>query len=177
MARGWVCPECGIDYDALAPGDLAVAVRSFPRRFRSAVTTVFDEQEDDDALIRRKPDTATWSALAYTVHVADVFAWHADALRRMLDADMPRIGWPGGDESAWEAEANAADRDAALDRLGREAERLAAVLDDVKGDAWTREAEFDWGHRDLLTTARNAVHEGHHHLRDVEHVLASVRGR
>jgi hypothetical protein len=176
MARGWVCPECGIDYDTLAPSDLAVAIRSYPRRFRSALTT-FDEQEDEDALIRRKPDPATWSALAYTVHVADVLAWHADAIRRMLDADEPTIGWSGGDASAWEADANASDRDAALERLGSEADRLASVLGDARGEAWTRTATFDWGERDLLTTARNAVHEGHHHLRDVERVLAAVRGR
>ena len=176
MARGWVCPECGIDYDTLAPGDLAVAIRSYPRRFRSALTT-FDEQEDEDALIRRKPDAATWSALAYTVHVADVFAWHADAIRRMLDADEATIAWASADESAWETEANAADREGALERLGRESDRLAAVLDEVRAEAWTREATFDWGRRDVLTTARNAVHEGHHHLRDVERVLSSVRGR
>jgi hypothetical protein len=176
VAGGWVCPECGIDYDALAPGDLAVAVRSYPRRFRSLLTT-FDDQEDEEALIRRKPDAGTWSALAYTVHVGDVLSWHADAVRRMLDADDPSIAWPSGDEAAWEAAANAGDREAALDRLAREAERLATALDGVHGDAWTREAEFDWGRRDLLTTARNAVHEGHHHLRDVERVLAAARGR
>lgn len=176
MAGGWKCPECGIDYDKLAAGDLAVAVRSYPRRFRSLVTT-FDEHEDEDALIRRKPDAATWSALAYTVHVADVFEWHADAVRRMLDTDDASIAWPSSDEAAWETSANATDRDAALDRLARESNRLAAVLDDVHGEAWTREAEFDWGRRDILATARNAVHEGHHHLDDVERVLASARGR
>jgi hypothetical protein len=173
---GWTCPECGIDYDALAPGDLAVAVRSYPRRFRALLTT-FDEQEDEDALIRRKPDPATWSALAYTVHIADVLAWHADAVRRMLDVDDATIDWPSKDEAAWETTANAEDRGDALDRVRREAERLAAALDDVHGDAWSREGDFPWGRRDLLTTARNAVHEGHHHLRDVERVLRSVRGR
>jgi hypothetical protein len=173
---GWTCPECAIDYDTLAPGDLAVAVRSYPRRFRALLTT-FDEQEDEDALIRRKPDPATWSALAYTVHIADVLAWHADAVRRMLDVDDATVDWPSKDEAAWETTANAEDPGDALDRVGREAERLAAALDDVHGDAWSREADFPWGRRDLLTTARNAVHEGHHHLRDVERVLRSVRGR
>ena len=176
MAGGWVCPECGIDYDTLAPGDLGVAVRSYPRRFRSALTT-FDDQEDEDALLRRSPSPGVWSALAYTAHVADVFAWHADALRRMLEAAAPTIASPGGDDSAWEAAANASSRDAVLDRLEDEAARLASVMDDVRGGDWTRTATFAWGERDLLTTARNAVHEGHHHLRDVERVLGEVRGR
>ena len=51
------------------------------------------------------------------------------------------------------------------------------MLDSYRGDDWTRTATFPWGERDALTTARNAVHEGHHHLRDVERVLGVVRGR
>ena len=43
MADGWVCPECGIDYDTLAPGDLAVAIRSYPRRFRAALATLDED--------------------------------------------------------------------------------------------------------------------------------------
>lgn len=173
---GWRCVECGIDYDTVAPTDIPVAIRSYPRRYRALLTS-FDDQEEADALIRRKPEPSTWSALAYTVHVADVFAWHADTIRRMLEADVPTIDPPKEADAAWEAAANAADRDEVLDRLGREAERLATVLDGVHGEDWNREAEFPWGRRDLLTTARNAVHEGHHHLRDVERVLNAVRGR
>jgi len=177
MAGGWVCPECGIDYDTLAPGDLAVAIRSYPRRFRALLTTFDDDALDADALVRRSPSSGVWSALAYTVHVADVFSWHADALRRMHDVDDPTIDWPSRDEAAWESAANASSRDDALARLSSEADRLASVLDGYRGDDWTRTAHFQWGERDALTTARNAVHEGHHHLRDVEHVLAAVRGR
>lgn len=178
MAEGWVCPECGIDYDTLAPGDLAVAVRSYPRRFRAALASLDeDDAADADALIRRSPSAGVWSALAYTVHVADVLSWHADALRRMHDVDDPSIDYPSEDEAVWERAANSVSRDDALERLGREADRLGVVLDSYRGDDWTRDAAFPWGERDALTTARNAVHEGHHHLRDVERVLASVRGR
>jgi hypothetical protein len=178
VADGWVCPECGIDYDTLAPGDLAVAIRSYPRRFRAALSTLDEDSSlDADALIRRSPSTGVWSALAYTVHVADVFAWHADALKRMHDVDDASIDWPSSDEAAWERAANAQSRDDALDRLERESDRLAGVLDSYRGDDWTRTATFPWGERDALTTARNAVHEGHHHLRDVERVLGVVRGR
>lgn len=178
MADGWVCPECGLDYDTLAPADLAVAIRSYPRRFRAALSALDDDSAlDGDAIIRRSPSAGVWSALAYTVHVADVLAWHADALKRMHDVDAASIDWPSSDEVAWERSANAESRDDAVDRLGRESDRLAGVLDSYRGDDWTRAATFPWGERDALTTARNAVHEGHHHLRDVERVLADVRGR
>jgi hypothetical protein len=34
-----------------------------------------------------------------------------------------------------------------------------------------RSGRFPWGERDVLTMIRNGVHEGKHHLRDVEQVL------
>ena len=57
------------------------------------------------------------------------------------------------------------------------AERAAAALEQATPDDWTRAATFAWGTRDLLAMARNAVHEGYHHLRDIEKVLQQVRGR
>ena len=169
MAGGWVCPECGIDYDTIAPGDTVVAVRSYPRRFRAALAVV-DREDDADAVIRRTPDPHTWSALTYTSHVADVFAFTTDAARRILSTDGPDI-------DVADLEPSEGEREAVLSRLQDEAERLAAQLGDAKGDDWDRTGRFPWGERDLLTTARNAVHEGHHHLGDVDRVLAAVRGR
>ena len=171
MADGWVCPECGLDYDTIAPGDTVVAVRSYPRRFRAALATI-DDQDDPDALVRRKPDPETWSALTYTAHVAEVLAFTTDAADRILTSDSPEVEVPDGDPEAADA-----DREEVLARLQQEADRLGARLGEARGEDWNRTGRFPWGERDLLTTARNAVHEGHHHLRDVERVLDAVRGR
>lgn len=173
---GWTCPECGLDYDTIAPTDAPVAVRSYPRRFR-ALLAGFDEDEDAEALVRRKPDAHTWSALAYTAHVADLFAAIADAVSRMLVEDNPTLRLPDPDAPGFEAAANAEAVEAVLGRLGAAAERLAAVLEGVPAGDWRRTGTFPWGERDVLTMARNAVHEGYHHLRDVERVLTAVRGR
>ena len=172
---GYVCPECGLDYDSISPSDAKVAIRSFPRRYRSAVASAL-EDDADEGLIRRRPDATTWSALEYTVHVADLNESFAPAFRQMFEQDKPTIS------GMWDADARAAseryneqDPMGAVDRLDAAAEALVAVLDRVDADSWSRTGTFPWGERDLLTMTRNAVHEGSHHLRDVERVLEAAR--
>jgi len=176
MSKGYVCPECGLDYESISPKDTAVAIRSYPRRFQALVAPIDREQATrPDAQSRRRPDPHTWSALEYTAHVADIFDTFTDIIRRMRVEDRPSIDFFHPDERAAEARYNEQDPDDVLRRLQENAERLAAELDEVGADDWRRTAEFPWGERDLLTMARNAVHEGHHHLRDVERVLAAVK--
>jgi hypothetical protein len=172
---GYVCPECGLDYDTISPSDAKVAIRSFPRRYRSAVAGAL-EDDADEGLIRRRPDATTWSALEYTVHVADLYESFAPAFRRMYDEDKPTItGMWDPDERVVAERYNEHDPMGAVDRLDAASEALAKVLDRVDADGWSRAATFPWGERDLLTMTRNAVHEGSHHLRDVERVLEAAR--
>ena len=62
-----------------------------------------------------------------------------------------------------------------LDRLDTAATRLGDEVDRVSPDGWHRTATFPFGERDILTMTRNGVHEGSHHLRDVERVLDAAR--
>lgn len=176
MSSGYVCPECGLDYDTISPPDTKVAIRSYPRRYRSALASAMDD-ESDEGLVRRRPDDTTWSALEYTVHVADVYEHFAPAFRRMYEESHPTIDFWDPDERAEAERYGEQDPAAALDRLDAAAEQLAQVLDRVDADAWSRTATFPFGERDLLRMARNAVHEGSHHLRDVERVLDVARRR
>ncbi|HUP86751.1 MAG TPA: DinB family protein [Acidimicrobiales bacterium] len=172
---GYVCPECGLAYDTINPPDAKVAIRSYPRRYRSALAGALDA---DEGLVRRRPVPATWSALEYTVHVADLFEEFGAGFERMYEEDKPTITdlWDP-DERVVSERYNEQDPSLALERLAAAAEALAKVLDRVDADSWGRTATFPWGERDLLTMTRNAVHEGSHHLRDVERVLESARRR
>ena len=172
---GYVCPECGLDYDTISPQDAKVAIRSFPRRYRSAVAGAL-EDDADEGLIRRRPDATTWSALEYTLHVADLYESFAPAFRQMYEQDRPTItGMWDPDERAVSERYNEQDPVQAVGRLDAAAEALAAVLDRADAESWSRTATFPWGERDLLTMTRNAVHEGSHHLRDIERVLEAAR--
>ena len=173
MSQDWVCPECGLDYDTVSPRDAAAAVRSFPRRYRELLDD-FDDDEDGDDLIRQRPDATTWSALEYTAHVADLLELFGPILRRMTLEDHPTLDFFDSDARAEEKRYNEAAPDMVLARLEAASKALAKIIDGIDPSAWDRTATFPWGDRDALTTARNAVHEGSHHLGDVEKVLELV---
>jgi DNA segregation ATPase FtsK/SpoIIIE, S-DNA-T family len=175
---GYVCPECGLDYDTVSPSDAIAAVRSFPRRYREALFGLTEStDEHPDAVVRRRPDPSTWSALEYTAHVRDALEWMADAIRRMNREREPTIDSFDQDQRAIDERYNEQDVNQMLDGLTAAADRLAAVLRDVDAGDWGRIGHFSWGDRDMLAMTRNAVHEGAHHLRDVDKVLRAVVGR
>ena len=165
---------CGFDLDTVTAPDAVVAIRSYPRRFRALVSGWDDD--DADALVRRRPDPSTWSAIEYVGHVADVFDLYAGRIEQVLVHDRPRLA-SFDQDAAVEAHAGAPVDDV-VGRLQAGAERLAKVLSDVPGDGWERTGiRGDGEERSVLWMARQSVHEAHHHLRDVERVVRAVRGR
>jgi S-DNA-T family DNA segregation ATPase FtsK/SpoIIIE len=164
MSDGYVCPECGLDYDSIAPSDAVVAIRSFPRRFREE----FDKVEKDDVL-QRRPDAKTWSAIEYTAHVADLFDAFTELFRRWRADDGAKVDdiFFDPDKRAEERHYSDRKKDEVLAALDASAKALADAIEKVGSSDWTRTATFPWGERDMLTMVRNAVHEGAHHLRDV----------
>ena len=153
-----------------------VAVRSFPRRYRALLATP-GSVDGPDPVFRRRPHPSTWSALEYTAHVADVLDHLGPAIRRVTFEDNPSITFFDNDERAVQQAYNELDRTEVLGWLDIACAELASVLDAVNADDWTRTGRLEAGERDALTMARNGVHEGSHHLRDVQRVLAQVRGR
>jgi hypothetical protein len=173
----YVCPECGLDYDTVSPSDGKVAIASMPRRYRGALAAAI-EDDADEGLIRRRPDATTWSALEYTAHVADLYELFTSVITRMNTQDHPKIDdfWDS-DERAAAERYNEMEPSTVLSRLEAGAASLDKALERVDSGSWGRTATFAWGDRDILTMMRNAVHEGSHHLRDVERVLEAARQR
>ena len=151
-------------------------MRSFPRRYRALLVTPGSDDRPD-AVFRRRPDPGTWSALEYTAHVADVLDHLGPAIRRITYEDKPSITSFDNDERAVEKAYNELERTEVLGWLELACAELASVIEGVNADDWTRTGRLDAGERDALTVARNGVHEGSHHLRDVQRVLNRVRGR
>ncbi|HEX2041041.1 MAG TPA: DinB family protein [Acidimicrobiales bacterium] len=180
---GWVCPECGLDYNTIKPLDAIAAIRSFPRRYRAALST-FGRDEDPDSVLRRRPAPDVWSALEYAAHVADVIDDIAPAVRRITIEERPSFppSWDPDERAVAGAYGerppyNERSLPEVISDLETACADLAATLDTVEADGWTRSGRFDYGERSILDLARNAVHEGSHHLRDIERVLRQVRGR
>ena len=151
-------------------------MRSFPRRYRALLVTPGSEDRPN-AVFRRRPDPSTWSALEYTAHVADMLDHLGPAIRRIVYEDHPSITLFDNDRRAAEKRYNELERAEVLGWLELACGELASVLETVRADDWTRTGLLDAGERDALAVARNGVHEGSHHLRDVQRVLNQVRGR
>lgn len=171
------CAECGFDGDSVSVGDAVVTLRSLGRRWRAA-TAVFDADADD--VLRRRPAPEVWSALEYAAHTRDTIAANGWVMAKALVEDRPTLDWPDDEVLATRAPSEATDMTAAVDELAANAERLAARAERTDAGDWRRVASVRGGmdgEVDALWLLRHAVHEGTHHLKDVERVLRAVRGR
>jgi hypothetical protein len=108
--------------------------------------------------------------------VADRIDHLGPAIRRIVYEDHPSIPAFDNDERRTAKSYNSIDRTEVLGWLDLACDELATVLEAVRADDWTRIGLLPDGERDALTLARDGVHEGAHHLRDVQRVLAAVRG-
>jgi hypothetical protein len=109
--------------------------------------------------------------------VADRLDHLGPAIRQVTRENRPSIVLFDNQERADAQAYNELDRTEVLGWLDLACAELASVIDEVRPDDWTRTALVAGAERDALTLARDGVHEGAHHLRDVQRVLDAVRGR
>lgn len=177
MALPQHCDECGFDYPQLSPGDAVVALRSFPRRYRVAFAG-FDEDDDVDALVHRRPAPGVWSAIEYAAHVRGVFEMMRARIERAGIADGAAVASVPLEHDPWHGHARSDALEVVLEGLGAAALALADVVGHVPATDWGRTVVRDDGAvLDALWMARQSVHEGSHHLRDVHRVIDAVRGQ
>jgi hypothetical protein len=170
------CAECGFDPDDLRPGDMAVAVRSFGRRYRAPLTRALPGEDLDD-IVRRSPGEGVWSALEYCGHVLDIFRVFDDRVRCALERrepDEPVVDWEGRVAAA----SPTLEREAVAEDIDDASDTLATTLGEVNGDEWRLPGLTGRGREvPVVDLATIAVHEGSHHLLDIGRVLRAARGR
>lgn len=159
------CAGCGFDARSVAPGDAAVALRSYPRRFRVLLTGL---DEKDEVLSLERPAPDAWSAAEHAASAAAVFARATEALGRVTTTEAPAVSLDAGEPRAMSV-------DDVVGALTTAAEGLAAATGNVKGTEWTRVGTVDGHPVTALQVVQYAVHAGHHELRDVERVLSALR--
>lgn len=162
------CPECGLDRSTLTPADTIAALLSLPSRYTAAVVPLASA---GNGLATRRPSESVWSATEYTAHAADALRFICERAELILgedDPELPRFGDPDGRDYS------AIGPDGALATFMSAALALAETLEAAEAAAWERTGHNELGSRNLLETATYAVHEGVHHLHDVERVAAEV---
>jgi hypothetical protein len=169
---GGDCALCGFEARSVSPSDALVAIRSYPRRYRRVLQEAMLDLNRGDDLIRHRPP-GQWSALELTAHVRDSLHVFENRLRRIVFEDRPSL-----------AEAELETPPAAAHDQGVElvlasflsnADQFAHAATSVTGDDWLRAGTLGEIEVSALDVLREAVHDGSHHLRDVEKVLAAAR--
>ena len=166
------CPQCGLHAGALPPemlGSMAVELAADWREFLMAA---------DDEYLRTNPEPGVFSPIQYGAHVRDILRVYGDRVLLAIAEDDPVVPTFHPSEAEWEAY-NALDREALATDLEAQAERLAAILDALDDDAWSRTvtrdplvAGTDAVYRFTVAgIASYAVHEAHHHLLDADGTL------
>jgi len=171
---GWVCPECGFDFDACDPRETPALLRAFPDRYRVPLERGLPG-EDLDAILRARPSPTTWSALEYACHARDSFALYDERVTTTMKEDRPSFPRMRRDELVVERDYNHQDPAEVLTGIVAAIRALAVELEYVRDDGWDRRAYRDDLEMSVAWMARNAVHEGRHHLLDIGRALRAAR--
>lgn len=164
-----VCLGCGIDYSVLAVAEAERLIAGVPQRVRAIVRDV------PDARCRRRPRPDTWSVIEYLCHLRDLYATSTIRLHRVRTEDGPVLEPMLNDLRARRFRYRERDRAAVLDELAANVagfcEEMAKVCDDGWGRVGTRLAGET---RTARWIVRQSAHEGVHHGRDMDAVLAAL---
>ena len=173
------CAPCGFDAGSVSVSDAVLALRTFTRRWTAAMALPEDEPDD---VLRRRPSPEVWSALEYLAHTRDAIAVNAWAMTETLTKDRPVLEWPGGGDPSGPATddpiSTTPDAPTGLGELAASCERVAAKAERTDPGDWRRAATLRGGRDeevDALWFLHHCVHEGVHHLRDVQRGLQQVR--
>src|SRR5215471_12653510 len=129
-------------------------------------------------ILRTRPEEGVWSALEYACHVRDVFLVQRDRLYTALVEDTPVFAPMYRDQRVTLARYNAQDPVEVIDQLATAARLIAQAFDVLDPVQFQRRCIYNFpapAERPLLWVGQHAVHEGEHHLRDIEEVIARVR--
>jgi hypothetical protein len=162
------CTECGLDPEHLTIDEAADIIGGLGPRYRVAFAVVGDEPDR----LRAKPDPGVWSSLEYVAHLRDSVRYHGALSNRALKEHRPEFAAPDPDAIAQNEGYNDVDPDEVLDSLEQQSTRFAARARSLSDDDLDRVVIRAGNEITVRYMVRNVAHEGHHHLQDVQRLLA-----
>jgi uncharacterized damage-inducible protein DinB len=170
-AEDHVCPSCDLAYSAYDLASAVAGIRAVPDAVASRVTAL------PASALRQRPEPGVWSVLEYAAHVRDLYATFLIRLHRTRTEDHPTLDPMFGDLRAQRLRYNDLPVDAVLRELALAAAGFCDEVADTADDEWGRQLRRLPGeNRTALWLVRHAMHEGVHHVRDIERIGALVRG-
>jgi uncharacterized damage-inducible protein DinB len=164
-AEDHVCRSCDVAYSSVDVAAAVAGIRSVPDAVASRVAAL------PGPALRRRPEPGVWSVLEYAAHVRDVYATFLIRLHRARTEDHPTLDPMFGDLRAERLRYNDLAADAVLHELALAASGFCEEVADTADDEWERRVRRLPGEdRTALWLVRHAMHEGVHHVRDIERI-------
>jgi diadenosine tetraphosphate (Ap4A) HIT family hydrolase len=161
-AEDHVCPDCPMDFATTGPDDVRAIVTRVPGEARALLAA-----HPDDAWRTSGPD-GSWSAAEYLCHVRDVYAVFTIRLHRARTEDDPPLEPMLNDLRARRFGYAQAALGPVVEQLDAHVAGFLAELGRVPDEGWDRPAHrYPGERRTALWLARQAAHEGRHHLSDI----------
>jgi len=171
------CETCPFVYADVAAQALPERLAAFGPRYRTRLLPP-DPPVGWHDVLRLRPAPEVWSALEYACHVRDVFLVQRDRLYTALVEDTPTFTPMHRDARVTLARYNAQDPAEVAEQLATAARLVAQAFEALDARQLARLCIYRFpapAEHSLLWVGQHTVHEGEHHLRDIEAVLARVR--
>ena len=163
------CAECGFDSADLPLDRFRVVLEGHVQDLAGALGSA------PDAALRYRPDPATWSALEYAGHLADVLELFDRRTAAIRSAPVPDLEVLDHDQLVRERGHNDAAVAATLDRLRRAAAVLSETAERLRPGDLDRAGQRAGQRRTIREVLYRAVHEAAHHARDARLLVAADR--
>jgi DinB superfamily len=162
------CDECGYEYDDVERDAIPDALRTLAVRYEAALT------DTDVSMLRAHPRAGVWSALEYCCHMRDVFRVQRERVLLALAKDQPAFTSMRREERVVEERYNdQSPAEVAREVLGAAAS-LSGTLEFLDDGGWQRTGVYNWPSRQVRTVewiGRHTIHEGQHHLQDIDRLV------
>ncbi len=173
------CSQCGFVYDELTVEGIPERLASFGPRYRDRLVAS-TEPPVARAGLRNRPDVDAWTALEYACHVRDLLEIQRQRLALALREECPTFDPMGREERVVTGRYNEQDPLAVAEGIAERAAGASAAFASLTPSEWERVGVYNWPaptERTMAWLGRHTVHEGEHHLADVDRLLGRPPAR
>ncbi len=161
-------------YEDVARDDVVRTLLAFATRYDTVLN------EHDVGPLRAHPLPEVWSALEYACHIRDVYRVQRERVLLALAEHQPAFAPMRRDERVIEERYNEQQPAQVAGEIRDAAESLAATLASLDDDGWNRTGIYNYPERRVRTVewiGRHTLHEGEHHLQDIDRLVGFTHGQ
>jgi hypothetical protein len=170
-AEDHTCHDCGLAYLEVSVERARDVIAGLPSPVREAALAV-------PAIVRcQRPRPGVWSVTEYVCHLRDVYITYTIRLHRTRTEEHPVLEPMLNDLRARRFRYNERDLVSVVDELAATAAGFCEEIDHTDEPGWARVAtRLPGEQRTARWLARQAMHEGLHHLGDIQRISRSLTG-